>query len=214
LKTFKDWNLCEDLNTDIARYNSMASLIRDSLIYSDDKRIILATGPFNMLPGDVARVAITYAFAMPAKGGEADGTTEDLTGFKQSISKNGNIPLQVSDSSLIGKIIKAKQMYYQAITGIKDNNQIISGLTINSIYPNPSSQFAVINYSLPDAGNVRLSLINQLGQEIIFINDNWHEAGEYNFRFAIDDFRLNSGLYCVKLQSGSEIRTSKLVIVR
>ena len=172
LKTFKDWHIEEDIPSDIARYNCMASFIHDSDNYVGNKRIMLATGPFNMLPGDVARVAITYAFAMPAKGGEADSTTEDLTGFKQSVSKGGNISLQATDSSLIGKIIKAKQMYYQSITGIKDNNTISSGLTINSIYPNPSSQFAIINYCLPVAGNVRLSLINQLGQEIIlFSND-------------------------------------------
>ena len=166
------------------------------------------------LPGDVARVAITYAFAMPAKGGEADGTTEDLTGFKLSVSKGGNIPLQATDSSLVGKIIKAKQMYYQSITGVNDNNNISLGLTINSIYPNPSSQFAVINYSLPDAGNVRSSLINQLGQEITLINNDRQEVGEHNFRFTVDDFRLNSGFYFIKLQAGSEIRMGKIVILK
>ncbi|MGA2297591.1 MAG: T9SS type A sorting domain-containing protein [FCB group bacterium] len=80
------------------------------------------------------------------------------------------------------------------------------------IIPNPASETMTISYNLSHSGNVRLCLFNQLGQEVAMLKNEWQEAGKQDFRFMIDDFRLNTGVYFVRLQAGSEVRNQKLLI--
>jgi len=44
----------------------------------DDMRYLMATGPFNMRPGDTSRTVVGIVLAATGKGGDADGTVEDL----------------------------------------------------------------------------------------------------------------------------------------
>lgn len=78
LVTFRNWNINEDLQESEARYNFMSSGLRDGDNGAGDKRILMATGPFNMRPNDTARVVVGIILANTAKGKDADGTEEDL----------------------------------------------------------------------------------------------------------------------------------------
>jgi len=78
LQTFRNWAIAEDKNGDDERYNFMSSKSRDGDNGSGDKRFMMATGPFNMLPGDTARVVVGMILASPGVRDEADGSTADL----------------------------------------------------------------------------------------------------------------------------------------
>lgn len=94
LRTFRNWVIDIDPKTPIERYDFMASGARDGDTGPGDKRFLMATGPFNMRPGDTARVVVGTIFALPVKE-EADGTQEDLvnlvrrTRFAQRVYDNG-----------------------------------------------------------------------------------------------------------------------------
>ncbi|MDW8074349.1 MAG: hypothetical protein RMK00_01050 [Bacteroidota bacterium] len=94
LRTFRNWVIDIDPKTTIERYDFMASGARDGDTGPGDKRFLMATGPFNMRPGDTARVVVGTIFALPVKE-EADGTVEDLvnlvrrTQFAQRVYDNG-----------------------------------------------------------------------------------------------------------------------------
>ncbi len=78
LQTFRNWPITEDKNGDDERYNFMSSKSRDGDNGSGDKRFMMSTGPFNMLPGDTARVVVGMILASPAVRDEADGSVADL----------------------------------------------------------------------------------------------------------------------------------------
>jgi hypothetical protein len=93
LMTYRNWPISEDILEDEARYNAMSTGLREGDNGPGDKRMLIATGPFNMKPGDVARVVFSTTFALPANGGEADGTLDDMGGlkgiFRRSMTSSG-----------------------------------------------------------------------------------------------------------------------------
>ncbi len=79
LRTFRNWVIANDPTSDIGRYDFMALGQRDGDGAAGDKRFLMATGPFNMAPGDTARVVLGMIFAPPGKGAEATGDSADLS---------------------------------------------------------------------------------------------------------------------------------------
>ncbi len=79
LKTFHKWPIDEDKTEDDPRYMYMADGTRDGASESpSDIRVLMATGPFTMLPQDTVRVIVGLILARPAINPEADGKTADL----------------------------------------------------------------------------------------------------------------------------------------
>jgi hypothetical protein len=77
LETMRNWPISEDPIENEDRYNFMSSLIKDVQKPAGDARLMMATGPFNMRPGDSARIVLGLILANTALGGEATGTTAD-----------------------------------------------------------------------------------------------------------------------------------------
>jgi len=79
LKTFHRWPIDEDKTEDDPRYMYMSDGIRDGASENPgDIRVLMATGPFTMLPQDTVRVIVGLILARPAINAEADGKTADL----------------------------------------------------------------------------------------------------------------------------------------
>ncbi len=78
LVTFRNWSIEEDKQESEERYNFISSTLREGDTGPGDKRFLMATGPFNMQPGDTARVIVGIILASTSKGSDADGTVEDM----------------------------------------------------------------------------------------------------------------------------------------
>ncbi len=82
-------------------------------------------------------------------------------------------------------------------------------------YPNPFNPSTVISYQLSASRNVTLKIYDVLGNEVAtLINNEWKEAGYYNYPFSIINYQLPSGIYFYRLQSGEFISTKKLVLMK
>lgn len=78
LRTFRNWSIDDDKKEDEDRYLYIAGNTRDGDTGPGDKRFMMATGPFHMRAKDTVRVVVGIILASTAKGGDADGTTEDV----------------------------------------------------------------------------------------------------------------------------------------
>lgn len=78
LQTMRNWPITEDALENEDRYNFMSSQRRDGDLGPGDRRLMMATGPFHMRPGDSARIVVGIVLATTFKGGDADGTVEDM----------------------------------------------------------------------------------------------------------------------------------------
>ena len=79
-------------------------------------------------------------------------------------------------------------------------------------YPNPFNPTTTIRFSLPEAGNVKLTLFNILGQEIKTLVNEFKEAGVHTINF--DASELNSGMYIYKIETGTFVQTRKMTLVK
>jgi tartrate-resistant acid phosphatase type 5 len=79
-------------------------------------------------------------------------------------------------------------------------------------YPNPFNPTTTIKFTMPEAGNVRITLFNILGQEVKTLVNGFRESGVHTIDFNASD--LNSGIYIYKIKSGSFVQTKKMTLLK
>jgi len=79
-------------------------------------------------------------------------------------------------------------------------------------YPNPFNPVTTIRFNLPEAGNVKLTLFNILGQELKTLVNGFKESGVHTINF--DASELNSGMYIYKIEAGNFVQTRKMTLVK
>jgi hypothetical protein len=84
-------------------------------------------------------------------------------------------------------------------------------------YPNPFNPDTDIQYQIPQAGWVKLTIYNVLGQEISTLVDGPREAGNYTVRWFGTDGQgreLGSGIYFYRLSAGDFTAVRKMVLMK
>lgn len=78
-----------------------------------------------------------------------------------------------------------------------------------NVYPNPFREGAMISYPLAQETTLRLSVHNQLGQEIMVLSEGKLQQGQYQFE--LDAASLPPGIYFLRLQTAAESTTRKII---
>ena len=84
--------------------------------------------------------------------------------------------------------------------------------SILAAYPNPFNATTTISYSLPEQGEVAISIYNLLGQRVAIIFEGTREAGEYSITWDASDF--SSGVYFARLEAGEQSENIKMVLLK
>ena len=79
-----------------------------------------------------------------------------------------------------------------------------------SVYPNPISNIATVNFNLVESNTVTIEMVNALGQVVSSTNLGTLTAGEQNY--SLDASNLNNGLYFVNIRVGNSTVTKKVSI--
>ncbi len=97
----------------------------------------------------------------------------------------------------------SKEVYQAALSSftLGMNEQTRKNI-IKNIYPNPATNQVNIDLDIPSNENVKLSLINSIGQEIKHI-DLGNTSGTKNITFDVSD--LTKGIYFVNITIGSKL---------
>ena len=84
-------------------------------------------------------------------------------------------------------------------------------------YPNPFNPVTTISYDLPDDGFVELSVYNMRGEKVTTLLKGNQEAGSYKMNWNGTNRKgeiVASGIYFLRIASGSYSKTSKMVFIR
>jgi gluconolactonase len=79
-------------------------------------------------------------------------------------------------------------------------------------YPNPFNNSTMINYQLPKATNVGLSIYNLLGQKMTSLISEKQQAGPHAVVW--DASRFTSGIYICRLIAGSSVLQRKMLLLK
>lgn len=79
-------------------------------------------------------------------------------------------------------------------------------------FPNPFNPTTAISFTLPETGNVRLTVFNLLGQEVATLVNEVKEAGMHIINFNAEG--LNSGVYIYRIESGSFNEVRKMTLIK
>ena len=152
--------------------------------------------------------------AMKVDGESAEGAG-DLVDFK---FKTVEIPLptdfQILEGvlvDLVGGVDLVQNIEIGNLKAIPDDY----GLDQNM--PNPFNPNTTINYQLPEVGRVKIVVYNLLGQEVRTLVDENLDAG---FHTAVWDgknalgHQVASGVYMYRLQSGSYVKTLRMMLLK
>ena len=208
LGRFDNWTIVDDFFENQERYEFMQSHERDGDTGPGDNRMLLSSGKFNMRPGDKARIVFALNFSMPAKGGEADGTYEDITGLQPG----GTEPMQAKKNTLIGTQQLVKQVYYNNGT-INSVDKVFANLTKSvEVYPNPVKSNINLSFELEEAKSLEISIVDINGNKVQQLYSGILSDGQQNMSFNIGN-KLASGSYYLRFKSGNSISSTKIVVV-
>jgi len=97
--------------------------------------------------------------------------------------------------------------------GIESEDELPSGYRLGQNYPNPFNPTTQIAYSVPQAGNISLTVHNALGQVVATLADGRSPAGNHTVTF--DAGGLPSGVYYYRLQGeGGVAMSRRLVLIK
>ncbi len=100
---------------------------------------------------------------------------------------------------------------YSAVVEVEINN-LPTEFSLEQNYPNPFNPITTIEYSVPEAGIVNISVYNLLGEKVKEIVNSYKSAGVYKINF--NPIHLSSGVYIYKMTAGSFTAVKKLNLIK
>ncbi len=165
--------------------------------FNSDQRTILGSGPFTFAAGDTQE--IWYAMI----GGE---------GVSNLAAKDTVIRYAQLIRTMFHEDMNARTL------GISDcQSGRPSVFTLYKNYPNPFNPTTSIRYQLNQPGKVILRIYNVLGQEVRTLVNKNQQAGKHEIQWDGRDNHGNmvsSGIYMYRLESGSQVKTMKLMFLK
>lgn len=92
------------------------------------------------------------------------------------------------------------------------SSEIPEEFRLHQNYPNPFNPETIIKFEIKKAGNVKLKIYNQLGQETATLIDKVMSPGTYEIKFNAGEHNLTSGTYFYKLISGEKSITKRMIV--
>jgi hypothetical protein len=135
-------------------------------------------------------------------------------------SGNSNSPKEysfVDKNALYGEYAyRLKQIDIDGTTSFSEELRVFVGNKPEvydlKAYPNPFNPTTTIRFSLPESGNVKLSIYDALGRFVETLVDDQRDAGIYEFEYNAS--KLSSGIYFTILQVNNIRVVNKLQLIK
>jgi hypothetical protein len=81
-----------------------------------------------------------------------------------------------------------------------------------TVFPNPVRDQGTVEYELPEASKVELTIYDLLGRRVTTLVRGTKEVGQHAAKF--DASQFTSGVYFARLRAAGKTRTQKIVVVK
>jgi hypothetical protein len=104
------------------------------------------------------------------------------------------------------------QLNKETVISAVSENKLPLVYQIDQNYPNPFNPTTNIHFVLAQASNVKLTVYNLLGQEVVTLVNNPLRAGAHTIQF--DAGQLASGIYFYRLEAGDFVTQKRMVLLK
>ncbi|MBC8044729.1 MAG: DUF4876 domain-containing protein [Rhizobacter sp.] len=129
---------------------------------------------------------------------------------KVAATENGRVILQDTDNS--GDDFVMGTPVVPTLAAPEENRATPKGFALAQNYPNPFNPNTVVGYQLTAASQVSLKVFDVLGREVATLVNEKQSAGNYAVNFNAAGF--TSGVYFYRLQTGNNVATKKMMLVK
>lgn len=102
--------------------------------------------------------------------------------------------------------------FEKAASTSSETDNTIKGFSLGQNYPNPFNPSTSINFSIPNSGQVSLSVYNVLGREAATLIDGVQAAGTHTVEFNANT--LPTGIYYYKLQTEAGVIVKSMSLIK
>ena len=81
-------------------------------------------------------------------------------------------------------------------------------------YPNPFNPSTMIEFSLPELVNAKLSIYNALGEKVAELVNTSLQAGKYQYNWNVPQSGIATGIYIYELRTDKFIAVKKMVLIK
>ncbi len=173
----------------------------DIYAFGKDVETGLVTGVTNFTKYSQVEGSCFWMFTSPVTY-----DTDNSFKFPTTISEAGNSDLEAMEHFYIDGISFDKDDFI-----IENWNMDVTQIPSieMDIYPNPASDFANLSLNMESAGDVSISLLNAIGQEVFYSKDTY-KSGVHSVK--IDLNGLDAGVYFYTIASENFSNTKRLVV--
>ena len=93
-----------------------------------------------------------------------------------------------------------------------DNNDMPKAFNLAQNFPNPFNPSTTVQYSVANAGLIKIAVYNVIGQEIAELVNEEKQPGTYNVAF--DASNLPSGIYFCRMEANDFASTRKMILLK
>ena len=140
---------------------------------------------------------------------------QPLSVFNGNYNPSGRWMLTITDTATgdTGFLTKwCLVIQYLTISGVLQTIEVPNTHQLYQNYPNPFNPVTKIKYGLPKSGYVKLTVYDELGKQVVILQDGYQQANTYEAAF--DATNLPSGVYYYKLEADGFSDSKKMVIVK
>jgi len=95
---------------------------------------------------------------------------------------------------------------------VEDEGILATEYNLRQNYPNPFNPSTTITFSIPESGNVKLTVFNSLGEEVTTLVNEYVSAGLKTVTFeAVTNF---SGVYYYRMETSNFVDTKKMILLK
>ena len=120
-----------------------------------------------------------------------------------------NITLQSSDSTRSGFLAV---LDVSNATDVENDKPVLNEFALLQNYPNPFNPSTNIDFRLPVSGKARVTVFNQLGQQVRILADGIYSAGMHELTF--NAANLASGVYYYTIEVDNFLQTKKMILLK
>ncbi len=125
---------------------------------------------------------------------------------------NYNYRLRLVDLNGATAYSNAIAVTVSGVLGVGATKPLPTEFVLHQNYPNPFNPSTVIDYDLPEAAYVHLTVYDMLGREVATIVNGTQDAGYKSVEFSAAN--LPSGIYTYRLTAGTYVEVKKMLLLK